>query len=117
MRVLDATRRAYRRGPSIAKLGCRPLVDREGQQRHAIGEGNLESVGDRIGAGRPDGVGELRDRLGVDWDAGEHHPATLRGVPHRGAVAYSRFDVNIRCERLVGGPTSKGGAADSVMTL
>jgi hypothetical protein len=60
---------------------------------------------------------EFRDREGLYGDAGEHHAATLPAVPHNGAMAYSRFDVNIRCERLVGGPTSKAGPADSLMTL
>ena len=36
----------------------RALIDRERQQRHTVGEGNLEPVGERILAGGPNRVGE-----------------------------------------------------------
>ena len=32
-----------------------------------------------LDAGRPNDVGERRDRVGVDWDAGEHHPGEASG--------------------------------------
>ena len=42
----------------------RAFVDREREQRDAVVDGNLEPVRERIAAGRPDRVGEVRYRAG-----------------------------------------------------
>ena len=48
-----------------------------------MGEGNLKPLGERVGADPPDAVDELRDRVGLDWDAGRASWAEASPPPPR----------------------------------
>ena len=51
-----------------------PFVDREREQLHLVGQGTFEPVGELVGGRRPgQSSAELRDRVGGDGYAGEHH--------------------------------------------
>jgi hypothetical protein len=52
----------------------RPLVHREREQLHIVGNVPLEPVGENLIAVSTDEAGQVLDGLGEDGDAGEHHP-------------------------------------------
>ena len=52
-------------------------VERECEQLDLVGQRLLEPVGQLLGAGDPDNVGELLDGLGGDGKTGEHHRLSL----------------------------------------
>ena len=64
----------------------RPLVDRQREQLHLVAQGTLEPVGQHVGAGCRDEVGELGDGVVGDGETGEHHRARLRAVVWTGDI-------------------------------
>ena len=55
------------------------LVEREREQLHLIGDGTLESVSQVVAAERTHETGEFLEGGVGHGQAGQHHPASLRG--------------------------------------
>ena len=59
----------------------RPLVKRQREQLHLGFERTLKPIGQVVGSGITDEVGELFNGFGDDGQAREHHPGSVRGLP------------------------------------